>query len=298
MSIPAMLIRGQHLVLCGVLMGLMLPLAMSQAEEKQNGRRLLVGDYDKKRFAVIEADGSFSLEKPIRAIHDAHLLENGNVLFQANFRHVQELSPKGDVVWEYKVQGPNEIHAFERLPNGLTMIAISGEKRIVEVNQAGHIETEIPLTVDNPHPHRDTRLVRSTPTGTYLVAHEADKIVREYDKKGNIVWDYPINTQVYSAVRLKNGNTLMGTGDGHSVVEVNAKKEVVWSLNENDLEGVRLAWVTMVERLPNGNTWVVNCHAGPENPQLLEVTPEKTVAWKWKNFEQFGNSTPVGRLID
>jgi ecotin len=49
----------------------------------------------------------------------------------------------------------------------------------------------------------------------------------------------------------------------------------------------------MVDRLPNGNTWIVNCHAGPENPQILEVTPDKKVVWSFKDFERFGNALPV-----
>jgi hypothetical protein len=40
-----------------------------------------------------------------------------------------------------------------------------------------------------------------------------------------------------------------------------------------------------------------NCHAGPENPQLIEVSPDKKVVWQWKNFEKFGNSTPVAFLL-
>ena len=76
-----------------------------------------------------------------------------------------------------------------------------------------------------------------------------------------------------------------------------AGKEV-WKLAENDIPGVKLAWITMVGRLENGNTFVVNCHAGPENPQLLEVTPDKKVVWSFKDFQRFGNSLPVAVLPD
>jgi hypothetical protein len=103
---------------------------------------------------------------------------------------------------------------------------------------------------------------------------------------------------VYSAVRLKNGNTLIGTGNGHSAVEVTPDGKVAWSVGEHDLPGVKLAWVTQVARLENGNTVIVNCHAGPENPQVVEVTPEKKVAWAFKDFERFGNSTPVALVVD
>jgi len=54
--------------------------------------------------------------------------------------------------------------------------------------------------------------------------------------------------------------------------------------------------VSSAIRLKNGNTLLVNCHAGPENPQIIEVTPTKQVVWTFQNFEIFGNSLPVAVL--
>ena len=41
---------------------------------------------------------------------------------------------------------------------------------------------------------------------------------------------------------------------------------------------------------------MVNCHAGPANPQILEVTPDKRIVWSFKDFERFGNALPVAVL--
>ena len=166
------------------------------------------------------------------------------------------------------------------------------------MNKKGEIVHSTTLKVSVPNPHRDTRLVRITPSGNYLVAHEGEKCVREYDRQGKIVWEYEVGSQLYSAVRLSNGNTLVGTGDGHRVIEVNQAKEIVWEIKENELEGIKLAWITMVDRLPNGNTWIVNCHAGPNNPQIIEVSPAKKVVWSFKDFERFGNALPVALPLD
>ena len=38
-------------------------------------------------------------------------------------------------------------------------------------------------------------------------------------------------------------------------------KEIIWSIFQHDLPGIVLAWVTQVERLENGNTRFINCHA-------------------------------------
>ena len=99
-------------------------------------------------------------------------------------------------------------------------------------------------------------------------------------------------------MRLDNGNTLIGTGNGHGVLEVTPDKAIVWQVGQRDLPGVVLAWVTQVVRRPNGNTLVVNCHAGPEQPQILEITPDKQVVWTFRDFTTFGNSLPVAILLD
>ena len=270
-----------------------------QAQQKGKPRSFFAADYEKKLAAVINKDGTLGYQEAIGDIHDAQLLKNGNWLIQTAFTNVVEVDVNGKQIWKYEPDmshGRIEIHAFRRLENGLTMIAESGASRIVEVDAQGRIRDQIPLQVKKSDPHRDTRLVRMTPEGNYLVSHEAELCVREYDRTGKVVWEYAY--YMGNAQRLPNGNTLIGTGDGHRVLEVAKNKETVWELREKDLEGVTLAWITMVDRLPNGNTWVVNCHAGPGNPQILEVSPEKKVIWSFQDFQRFGNSLPVAIPID
>lgn len=193
------------------------------------------------------------------------------------------------------------------------MIAESGVGRIIEVTKDGKVAREVKLQVANPNAHSDTRLVRKLASGNYLVAHEAEGKAKEYAPDGKVVWEFEVpmfgkaaagghgpeafGNHLFSAIRLANGNTLIGTGNGHSVLEVTPEKKIVWELHQKDLPGITLAWVCRVERLPNGNTVINNCHAGPDNPQLIEVTPDKKVVWQWKDFKNFGNSTPVAYLL-
>jgi hypothetical protein len=58
-----------------------------------------------------------------------------------------------------------------------------------------------------------------------------------------------------------------------------------------------LAWVTTLHALPNGNIIVGNCHAGPENPQLFEVTRDKKVVWTFRDFNTFGNSLASAHVL-
>jgi hypothetical protein len=53
-----------------------------------------------------------------------------------------------------------------------------------------------------------------------------------------------------------------------------------------------------VKLLPNGHVLIGNCHAGPENPQLIEVTRDKKVVWTLKNFSTFGNDLAAATVVD
>ena len=83
------------------------------------------------------------------------------------------------------------------------------------------------------------------------------------------------------------------------MLEVSPEKEVVWSLAQDDLEGVRLGWVTTLEVLENGNYVIGNCHAGPGQPIVIEVEPHsKRIAWRLDRFDDFGNDVSNSRILD
>ncbi len=291
---------------------------LAAAEPGKPAYRVLA--QDKGRLAIVGADGAVEWE--VKCGHNAHdlsLLPSGNILFNSGGAEVSEITPKKEVVWKYVAKpkdgykGRVEVHACQRLDDGNTLVAESGNARLVEVDKDGKIVKEVPLTVDKPAPHTDTRLVRKLENGHYLVCHENDGVVREYDGAGKVVWSYALDlngrkasgghgpeghgARCYSAVRLANGNTLIGGGNNNRVLEVNAEGKVVWSVDQKELPGITLAWVTTVAALPNGNVIFGNCHAGPDNPQLIEVTRDKKVVWTFKDFKAFGNSTAAAQVL-
>lgn len=275
---------------------------------------------DKGHVALVNAKGEVEWEVPTKAeVHDLALLSNGNLLYPTSATTIVEITREGKEVWKYQAKqkagykGRIEIHAFQRLDDGRTMIAESGNARIVEVDRDGKIVHELPLTVDKPNAHRDTRMARKLASGNFLVCHEGDGKVREYDPKGKVVWTYTLDlggrprsdghgpeghgTEVFGAVRLTNGNTLIGCGNGNRVIEVTPEGKIVWELKQDELPGIKLAWVTMLQVKENGNIIVGNCHAGPDNPQLFEVTRDKKVVWSFKNLKTFGNSLAASQVI-
>jgi hypothetical protein len=276
---------------------------------------------DRGHVAIVNAKGEIEWEVSCQfGSHDIALLPNGNFMLHTGATTIVEMTPEKKIVWKHEskpkegYQGKVEIHAFQRLDNGLTMVAESGNRRIIEVDKDDKIVHEIPLTVNKPNSHSDTRLVRKLDNGHYLVCHESDGVVREYDDKGKVVWSYTLDlggrpaspghgpeghgTSVFGALRRDNGNTLIATGNGNRVIEVNPEGKIVWSIGHDELPGIRLAWVTTLQLLPNGNLIVGNCHAGPDNPQLFEVTRDKKVVWAFKDFKTFGNSLAAAQVLD
>ncbi len=276
-----------------------------------------------QRLAVIEADGAISWEMPWGGLHDLDVTKDGHFLARRGPSTVVLIDPKTKkVVWEYDSSQKNgnkgkriEVHAFQALEDGSVMIAESGAARIIEVDRNGKITKQMDLVVDNPNPHTDTRLARKLDSGNYLVAHEGDGKIREYDSEGKVIWDFDVpmfgkeparghgpeafGNKAFCALRKPNGNTLIATGNGHSVIEVTPEKKVVWQLHQDDLPGIRLAWVTTLEILPGGNIVVGNCHAGPGQPLLVEVDPKsKQAVWQLDRFDDFGNSVSNSLLLD
>jgi hypothetical protein len=292
----------------------------TQPSSPQRSYRVLAQDTG--HVAIVDAHGGVAWE--VECKHNAHdigRLTNGNLLLHVGPARIVEMTPAKEIVWQYEARpraGSTErveIHAFQRLPDGLTMVAESGNRRLVEVDRQGRIVHEIPLVVEHPNPHRDTRLARKLTSGNYLVCHEGDGKVREYDRDGRVVWTYTLDlagrprspghgveahgTEVFAALRLKNGNTLIACGNGNRVIEVTPAGQTVWSIEQNELPGIQLAWVTTLEVLPDGNYVIGNCHAGHENPTLVEIEPKtKKVVWQFDGFEQFGNAMSNSLLLD
>ena len=220
---------------------------------------LVSASYGKNILAITEANGDViwsyktaGKEKGHAGHHDVHMLSNGNILFHETWQDVKEITLGKKIVWAYDCSNSNgnqgkrvHVHAFSRLANGNTQIVESGIGRVIDVDRSGEVKNFFKL---KPGGTMNTRWARATPQGTLLVCSEQPGVVTEYDKKGKIIWDYLIKTRVYGAIRLKNGNTLIASGSGNSVVEVTPEKK--WS---GEIKGkvpgtdIELKWMTCLQ---------------------------------------------------
>ena len=164
------------------------------------------------RLVELAADGTLLWEHPIPSLAVMfEVLKNGNVIYAygGNPTGVQEVDRQHHVVWNYVAQC-EQVLGFSLLPNGNVLLGEEGPCQAVEVNRKGEVVHTTPLTTNEKPAHRQCRSLHKLHNGNILSCHEADATVREVDPTGKVVWEYPHVENVFEAVRLKNGNTLIG----------------------------------------------------------------------------------------
>lgn len=225
---------------------------------------------------------------------DIHLLSNGNLLY-AHKTGAAEVTSQKKLVWHYIAPPNTEVHSAQ--PIGLDKVFLCQNgfpaKALLIDKRTGAIEMEHELTTapkpDDPARvggsiHGQFRHIRMTKAGTYLIAHLNLGKVIEYDRnwKPMLTIDAP---SAWTAVRLPNGNTLIGGNQHGYVREVDAKGRTVWEITRDELPGIPLYTVQEVSRLRNGNTIICNWGGSIQKSdwekvvQYIEVTPEKKVVW-------------------
>ena len=277
----------------------------SAADITGSGKRFFACDYKQKVMAIIAADGTVEWKREMRgSCHDAWVMPDGRILWTPSNGKifVTDTTTSSDTLLydsatQGGITGRVEIHGFQPLADGTIMVFESGPKRAVHIDQQGTVLKTVALPIEKGDPHHQTRNARVLANGHLLMALSHDSRIVECDSDGKVVWQLPTPKECYSAIRLPDGNTLIGGGHNHRVFEVDAAGVEVWSIGEDELPGIRLAYVAQVQRLANGNTVFVNCHAGPDHPQIIEVTRDKRVIWSYRDFELFGNAVPVGFVI-
>ena len=223
---------------------------------------------------------------------DGYILENGNVLLSIG-NVAKEITQDNKVVWSYKLAAENkELGTVVRLKDGNTLVVERGVKpRLREITQEGKVAVDVPLKPETDNAHMQTRMARKLPSGNYLVPHLLAFKIKEYQPDGTVVKE--IKTDLpelggrearnwpFTAIRLKNGNTLANLTNGNKTVEFDAQGKVAWKVTNDDLAG-RFADPCGGQRLANGNTII--CSYGQRNPKkvkIFEVTPDKKVVWEF-----------------
>lgn len=256
------------------------------------GHRFFCTDSYGGKVAIVAADGTIEWEYACKHPQDCWILPDGHLLF-CHSGGALELTPEGRTIWEYKAPENCEVHSCQPLPDGRVLVVECGTSRIVEVDRNGNVAKEIKLTPPpaNIKLHDQYRGTRKTLAGHYLVSRKGEHEIEELDGDGRSLRRIPVPGDVHSVVELPNQHWLVSLGDGHKVIELDEKANVVWELNENDVPGNPLRLMTGVQRLPNGNTIYCNYlghgHLADSQPHVFELDPAGKVVWEFADHEHF-----------
>ncbi len=234
------------------------------------------------------ADGKVTWEYP-HGSRDGWVLPDGTILLTLGKSKdfpgggVVHVTKDKKVLFQYKGTQA-EVNTAQLVGEGRYMLTEAGDNpRLLEVTADGKVAVEVKLTAQTKDHHLQTRMARKLANGNYLVPQLLDKVVREYDAAGKVVWEAKTPHWPFTAIRLEDGNTLIGCTLGNLVIEVDPKGKEVWRVTNDDLPGKPINDACGVQRLPNGNTVITSHHAGPKDVKLTEITRDKKIVWTHKD---------------
>ncbi|MEL7498018.1 MAG: DUF1080 domain-containing protein [Planctomycetota bacterium] len=231
---------------------------------------------------------------------DGCLLDNGNLLVAL---YPTKIFPKGavaefdiqskEILWSYSGQ-QKEISTVTPLDDQQFLVAELGPNpRAIVINRASEILKQMPLACQKKNAHMQTRMLRPLDNGNWIAPHLLDFAVKEYqpdsgkvvsefktDDRGQKKHDWP-----FTAIRMENGNTLIGCTHGNRVIEVDAAGKIVWELTNDDLDEPLINDACGIQLLPSGNVIVSSYAAKGDRVKLFEVTREKQVVWTYSGMK-------------
>jgi hypothetical protein len=267
--------------------------------------RIMVCEYSDAAHRLVEIapDGNLAWEHKFPSVAVCfRMADDGRVLFAdgGSPTGVQEVDRQHRVVFDYRAKC-EQVMCCDLLPGGNILLAEQGPCRAVEINRRGEVVATVKMATTAQAAHLQTRCVHRLENGHILACHEAEQVVREYDRDGTVVWEYPHVSGTFEALRLPGGNTLIGGGTQKRLFEVTPEKEIVWELTAAEVPDLNLTWVTSLQILANGNLVVANFLRGAEGrgAHAFEVTHdrEKKIVWKFADHDLVKAITMV-RVLD
>ena len=242
---------------------------------------------------IVDGTGKTAWTYP-HATRDGWVLDNGNVLLALSKSKtypggaVVEVNKDGKTLFEFKGT-QSEVNTVQWLADGKVLLTEAGDKpRVLEVTREGKIAAEVAIQAQTKDHHLQTRMTRKLANGNYLVPQLLDRVVREYDPTGKIVWEVKTPHMPFTAIRLPDGNTLIGCTLGNLVIEVNRDGKEVWRVTNDDLPSKLISDACGVQRLGNGNTVLTSYRTTAKQTKLFELTREKKVVWTYTDDRKVG----------
>jgi hypothetical protein len=181
-----------------------------------------------------------------------------------------------------------------RRPDGTTYLG--NKDAIYELNKSDKVVREIKTSAGGYF-----RLMRMTDDGHFLFTSGATK-VKEIDTNGQLIKEFDLATvapdakKPYFAERMSNGHTLVSTGYGAALLDLDKEWKLVNTIGgRGKIPGVKNTFFFgQMQQLKNGNYMVAHWtgHKKEDSakaPQVLELTKDGKVAWSWHNPARAGS---------
>ena len=188
-----------------------------------------------------------------------------------------------------------EIHSCEPLSNGDMVVAVN--KHILELSPSGKIKKNIKLNFLREESRLQIKSIKKLADGGYLISSCGPNKIYRLDKRGvvkriielNLIKATVKTDRIHDVELLKNGRIMISTGYGASLIEVNEKNEISWSLRPKDQHDLGLVYLGGFIVRDNGN---IIATAYKSTYPMFEITREKTLVWKLRRNKDTGLDKP------
>jgi outer membrane protein assembly factor BamB len=262
----------------------------------------LFTEHFNNRVAICNKKGEIVWEFICKHPQSAWVLPDGKRVLTSSKSEAMIIQIKDKkVLWSYKVDAPYEIPYVQSLRNGHFIVGVEGKNIFYEFDKKGKLVRETKVDIQSKHVHGTFRFVQRTNHNTYLIPVTAENQFREVDLDGETVrlYKYKGNSAI-SALRLGNGNTILGPGDSGELVEVDKDDKIVWKISNDNLPDLKINFVAGL-CLMNNILFVANYgiheNASNELPQFFAIDRKsKMVVWRaWS--KNIGNVSQI-QIID
>lgn len=199
---------------------------------------------------------------------------------------VLEIDRKMQVIWQFTgLAGGNRLlspNYVTRLPNGGTLIADTGNHRVVEVRDQSIVWQfgKQGEAASSPRHLSQPKSAERTPQGTMLIADFGNRRVLEVMVSGEVRWGREGFKGPCYASRTGLGSTLVCDWADHQVIELDSQGAVVWTYGQSGYSGSgenQLFHPEHAIRLENGHTLI----SDTQNHRVIEVDSERRIVWQY-----------------
>ncbi len=271
---------------------LILLCSVGTAQEK-----LLIGGCNWDKVAIVDKksnkiEWTHQLQKGDDC-NDVEVTKAGNILY-AYKGGARLITKAQEVIWDYKVEKGQELYTATELSSGEYLLAACGTPSIIiTLNSKGEKIKEQHFDSGVSKVHGQFRQILPTKNNTFIIPLMGKGEVIELTQNSEVTRRVKVGGNPFSVKIMRDGNWLVGCGDGHKLMIVDPLRQIVKdSIISSDISTASLLFVGEIHRYRNGNTIISNWNGHSKDksqPKLIEIDSKNHVVWTLAPSEQIAN---------